>query len=180
MARDRNATPAARERKRRYRERHREKIRAKGRAYAERKRREAGMAARGTPEAAENYRRANLARDLTGPRHPNWKGDEVGYHALHRWVERRKVRTGICSECGAQPEPMGRRRVGTEFANVSGEYRRDLADYVELCVPCHRRQDGNGLIHGTSTGYGHYGCRCDLCRQAQTERAREYKRRKVG
>ena len=65
--------------------------------------------------------------------HPNWKGDEVGYMALHQWVYARKERTGICQQCGAEGV--------TEFANVSGEYRRDVEDFIELCVPCHRRYD---------------------------------------
>ena len=30
----------------------------------------------------------------------------------------------------------------THWANVSGEYRRDRADYVELCIACHWEQDG--------------------------------------
>ncbi len=31
--------------------------------------------------------------------------------------------------------------IGTESANVSGEYRCDLDDFVELCIPCHRERD---------------------------------------
>src|SRR5262245_29698370 len=115
------------EAKRRYRERNREAIRAKGREYAARVRREAGMPALGTPESTENRRRA---RKATGTEHGNWKGDEVGYFGLHAWVYRHKTKTGRCSECGDRPETR------TDWANVSGEYRRDLDDFVELCVPC--------------------------------------------
>ena len=91
----------------------------------------------GSPESTENRRRA---RKLRGVEHPNWKGEEVGYVSLHRWLERWKPRTGICEGCGATPEPK-KRRVATEFANFSGEYRRDVADYIELCVSCHKKRD---------------------------------------
>lgn len=127
--------------KRRYRERNREKIRAWNRDYAARKRREVGMPALGTLESTENRRRA---RKATGAEHGNWKGDEVGYGALHKWLERHKTRTGTCTRCGARPQPR-KRYVATEWANVSGEYRRDLDDYVELCSSCHIRTDRGWL-----------------------------------
>jgi hypothetical protein len=70
-----------------------------------------------------------------GPRNANWRGDEVGYHGLHIWVEAHKPRTGVCNACGATD-----RR--TENANISGEYRRDVEDFIELCIPCHIDLDG--------------------------------------
>src|SRR5262245_23567615 len=106
--------------KRRYRESHREELRAKGRAYAAERRRAEGMPALGTPESTENRRRA---RKLKGPDHPNWKGDDVGYFALHVWVNRHKNKTGRCSNCGDRPVTR------TDWANVSGQYLRELDDY---------------------------------------------------
>ncbi len=153
--------------KARYRERHREKLREWNRTYAEQKRRARGVPVMGSPESSEVRRQA---RKATGPEHGNWKGEAVGYVALHVWVQRHKPRTGACTNCGA----LGR----TEWANISGEYHRSLEDYVELCKRCHCRFDGAELKHGTATGYGHYGCRCDLCRAASTERHRDYLRRK--
>lgn len=69
-----------------------------------------------------------------GALNPLWKGSDAGYMALHNWIRRHKPKSGSCSDCGAE----GR----TDWANVSGEYRRDLDDYRELCRPCHRRFDG--------------------------------------
>lgn len=69
-----------------------------------------------------------------------WRGDEVGYDALHDWVNRYKERTGICEECGHCPVRKDG-KVGTHFANISGEYLRDVDDYVELCPSCHKRMD---------------------------------------
>lgn len=54
--------------------------------------------------------------------------------SIHNWIARRKTKTGRCSECGAERY--------TEWANVSGEYRYDVDDFIELCKPCHCRLDG--------------------------------------
>lgn len=121
-----------------WKERNREKIRVWNREYAAHKRREAGMPALGTPESTENRRNA---RKLAGEEHPNWKGREVGYAALHRWVYRHKTKTGICSACGISGL--------TDWANLSGTYQRDLDDFIELCRSCHKRLDLRRIqIHG--------------------------------
>ena len=70
----------------------------------------------------------------TGEANFNWRGDDVGYYALHQWVGRHKPKTGRCSTCSF---------VGfTEWANISGLYFRDLEDYAELCKDCHHEFDG--------------------------------------
>jgi|SRR5262245_6618682 len=71
---------------------------------------------------------------VVGAAHPLWKGDAASYLALHKWVNRHKPRTGKCSTCGFEGY--------TEYANISGLYFRDLDDYAEMCVPCHREFDG--------------------------------------
>jgi len=58
------------------------------------------------------------------------------YQAIHKWVNRNKVKTGICSRPGCNTGYLGS-PFHTEWANVSGEYRRDLNDYIELCKKCH-------------------------------------------
>lgn len=74
-----------------------------------------------------------------GDQHPLWRGDAVSYTTLHSWVRRHKPKSGVCAECSAA---VGTERSrGTEWANISGRYLRDLDDYVELCIPCHRRRD---------------------------------------
>lgn len=72
-----------------------------------------------------------------GERHGRWKGDAAGYHAIHKWIYRNKPRTGSCANCGV----AGKR---TEFANVSGKYRRDVNDFRELCPSCHWDFDQRG------------------------------------
>ena len=89
--------------------------------------------------------RAKMSAAKRGSRHPQygkrgeetnrWKGDAVGYTALHDWVRANKTKTGICTRCGRS----GRK---THWANLSHEYRRDLDDFAEMCQPCHWAYDG--------------------------------------
>ena len=77
--------------------------------------------------------RMKISLANSGHNHYGWKGDSVGYKALHLWVGRHRVKTGVCRGCA--------RKVRTEWANISGVYLRDLSDFAELCVPCHRELD---------------------------------------
>lgn len=69
-----------------------------------------------------------------GNLNPMWKGDNVKYYPLHRWVERWLSKPEYCQNCGtAQPY---------DLANISGEYHRDLNDWKWLCRKCHMIEDG--------------------------------------
>ncbi len=72
---------------------------------------------------------------MAGEANPSWRGDDAGYAAIHAWMRRHHPFAGVCEECGA----TGRR---TEWANTGHTYQRVREDWRELCVPCHRRQDG--------------------------------------
>lgn len=67
-------------------------------------------------------------------RHPNWKGDEVGYKALHAWLNANFPRSGCCELCGTTEKR-------TEYAS-KGRYSRERSDYLEVCRPCHTTMDG--------------------------------------
>lgn len=73
-------------------------------------------------------------RDLLNENNPAWKGGKVGYKALHQWVRRHKGKPDKCVECGQTENEMW-------WANISGEYKRDLEDFQAMCLPCHRRYD---------------------------------------
>ena len=94
---------------------------------------------RHTAEARRRIAEAVSGKQRTGARHHNWKGDAVGYFGLHSWVARHKKKTGVCTSCAAVVGTAC--HTGTEWANVSGRYLRDLDDFVELCIPCHRARD---------------------------------------
>jgi len=63
-----------------------------------------------------------------------WKGDAVGYSGLHLWVRKTKPKPNACGICGKITTKL-------EAANISGEYKRDINDFIYLCVPCHRKFD---------------------------------------
>jgi len=75
---------------------------------------------------------------IKGEKNGFWKGDEVGYFALHNWVRRNYGIPTKCEECGKEIE-SGK---GIQWANVSGEYKRDRDDWEALCVRCHVMKDG--------------------------------------
>ncbi len=67
----------------------------------------------------------------------NWKGDKVGYVGLHAWIRRILGKPTKCEQCGKE----GLKNQQINWANKSGEYKRDLSDWLRLCVKCHRGYD---------------------------------------
>lgn len=58
------------------------------------------------------------------------------YSAVHEHLRVHHPKSGECQKCHA--------RRHTEYALIHGKtYSRNRLDYLELCVPCHRRYDGN-------------------------------------
>lgn len=76
-----------------------------------------------------------------GNRNQKWKGDNVGYKALHLWVSRWRGKPKICEQCGKIEENTYR----IHWANKSHLYKRDLSDWIRLCSFCHKKFD-KGLI----------------------------------
>jgi hypothetical protein len=75
-----------------------------------------------------------------GEAHHSWKGENVGYHALHKWVDRELGKPSRCAHCDSTSE------LRFEWANIDHQYRRVLGDWLRLCTSCHRRYDyENGL-----------------------------------
>ena len=70
----------------------------------------------------------------------NFKGDEVGYHALHHWISRKLGKPSHCEDCGRTEPPVGKgvTRSYFQWANISGEYKRVLSDWKRLCYLCHK------------------------------------------
>lgn len=64
---------------------------------------------------------------------PTWKENPT-YNHIHDWVRKEK---GSAKECEWCDDPKGR----FEWANISGEYKRDLSDFVSLCSSCHNKYD---------------------------------------
>lgn len=69
----------------------------------------------------------------SGSAHPLWKGDKVGYAALHIWIHRNYGFPTVCEECGF--ESKNHRKI--QWANVSKRYLRERSDWKRLCCKCH-------------------------------------------
>lgn len=84
-----------------------------------------------TEETKEKMRKATK-----GEKAYNWKGDKVSYSGIHHWVKKWKGTPKICEHCGKTNKE---RKIW--WANKSGEYKRDLNDWISLCVSCHKKYD---------------------------------------
>ena len=84
-------------------------------------------------------------RQWTGNKRYNWKGDGVGYHALHAWLYRHFGKANKCENKDCKYPRTGRRWMEKpkryEWANLSGKYKRDRTDWIHLCPSCHRKFD---------------------------------------
>lgn len=84
--------------------------------------------------------RKKISESLKEEKHPRWKGQNVGYRALHRWVEKILGKAKRCVLCGLIKKPNGMKRY-FQWANISREYRRIPEDWMQLCVKCHKFYD---------------------------------------
>lgn len=76
---------------------------------------------------------------MTVQTYNKFKGTVSQYVALHMWVKYHKGKPTYCDECGTTEAKR------YEWANISGEYKRDLSDYRSLCPSCHRRIDRGNM-----------------------------------
>lgn len=66
-------------------------------------------------------------------KHPFWKGDNVGYYALHVWVKKELGKAKKCEECKSE--------LNVQWANKSRKYLRNINDWFQLCIKCHNKYD---------------------------------------
>jgi len=65
------------------------------------------------------------------------KGDDVGYKGLHLWVQKQRGKPTICEFCG----DTSKLPQDYQWANLSGDYLRDIQDWARLCRSCHAYYD---------------------------------------
>ena len=100
------------------------------------------IALTGKPKTRNHIEKVRLALkgkkrpEWSGENHWEWKGALVSYETLHDWVSRHKGRPKQCEMCDLN-DPNRK----YHWANISGEYKRDLDDFIRLCVPCHKKLD---------------------------------------
>lgn len=103
-----------------------------------------GVTIRSRSEAAK----LTLNGFSNGDAHYLWKGDVASYNTLHRWVQRHLGTPSKCEHCGLE-DPQHPRRF--QWANKSHEYKRDLSDWIRMCVSCHLAYD---KAHRMEANYG--------------------------
>lgn len=64
-----------------------------------------------------------------------WKVEGIGYSGVHRWLYRECGLPSQCKHCGTTESKR------FEWANISGEYKRDITDFIRLCAKCHDKYD---------------------------------------
>ena len=90
----------------------------------------------GKVQSEEHRRHNSEAHKKTAKRedkHSNWKGDNVKYDGLHKWVPKHLGKPTRCEHCGTD----GLTGRNIHWANKSGEYKRDVSDWLRLCSKCH-------------------------------------------
>lgn len=77
-----------------------------------------------------------------------WKGDKASYQAKHMWARKHYGNPYMCQQKGCSYPKIvnaGRTIIDKpsryEWANISGEYKRERSDWVMLCPSCHRKID---------------------------------------
>lgn len=56
------------------------------------------------------------------------------YTSTHQWIYLHFGKANQCKHCGKNEGYF-------EWANISGEYKREIEDWVPLCKPCHLKFD---------------------------------------
>jgi hypothetical protein len=91
------------------------------------------------------YGDVNTVKPARGPGqgagHPQWKGADASYTALHNRVYRARGKASRCEQCGADGQQY-------EWAMKHGTDGTDLNEYVSLCRSCHRLYDLGHLTLG--------------------------------
>lgn len=84
------------------------------------------------PQTIES--KMKISKTKMAEKNPMWKGNKVGYGALHDWIKSRFPKQKLCNICKIK-RPM-------DLANISQKYKRDINDWEWLCRRCHMIKDG--------------------------------------
>jgi hypothetical protein len=68
---------------------------------------------------------------IRNEKHPLWKGENVGYNALHSWIKRKLGEKKECDICGSTKNNH------YIWHNINGEYKRIFNHWQRLCSKCH-------------------------------------------
>lgn len=75
-----------------------------------------------------------LSESRKSEKNPIWKGDNVGYNALHAWIKRNLPKTTLCQYIGCLESPY-------DLSNITGTYNRDFTNWQYYCRHHHMKYD---------------------------------------
>ena len=75
----------------------------------------------------------------------SWKGDNVGYWGVHSWVRKRIGRPEKCKLCNKEGRKLVNGKWSIQLANKDHLYKRNLTDWIPLCISCHRIFDNQRI-----------------------------------
>ena len=68
----------------------------------------------------------------------SYKTGTLSYQAIHCWLRKHHKYPEACQNCNEKRK--------LDWANISGEYRRTINDYIALCRKCHWYYDNQGIL----------------------------------
>lgn len=92
------------------------------------------------PNLFSDEAKKKISQAHLGEKNVNWKGDKVGYDALHNWVYRKLGLPKKCEHCGKRNQKEKGQWI-LDWANKSHKYKRLSTDWLALCIICHRKYD---------------------------------------
>lgn len=92
---------------------------------------------------------------MTNENHPGWKGDDVGYFALHAWMRRHLPKPNLCQNCDKITKRL-------QVACVTAIYSRDFSNWKYLCYKCHYEVDLSKHLIDMSNR------KCSVCQSSET------------
>lgn len=118
----------------------------KGIPHTEEAKRKMSLAKQGCkmPPLSEGHKK-QISIKNSGEGNGMWKGEDVGYVGVHRWVKLNKIKPKLCKSCKKVPP--------YDLANISGKHKRDIKDYLYLCRPCHHLFD---IKHHRRDNFGRF------------------------
>lgn len=84
-----------------------------------------------------------------GKNHHLWKGEKAVYYTKHSWIYNNFGKAKKCDnkKCDGKCKTF-------QWANISGEYHREMSDWKELCKSCHAKYD-HIRLYGDKCRRGH-------------------------
>jgi len=117
-----------------------------------------------------------LLKGKFGEQSRRWKGEKATYFAKHMWILKHYGKASFCENDSSHTSWK------FQWANISKQYHRNINDYKQLCISCHRLFDRrmycvNGHAYTESnthyTKKGSHVCRKCKCISTKKWRIKE-------